>query len=434
MKAPSYSPLGDPGVVARALVCAAGLGGFVAWAALIPLDQGVTAGGSIMVEQTRQVVQHLEGGIVAEVAVKEGDHVSRGQKLIVLSKATPGAQRDQLLSQLGHLEATLARLQALRSGAAAADYAQVQALGLAPAIAAEIEAKQNDLFRQAVDGHAAEIAMLDARRKSALTTADARATQTDAARRGYEASARQLASARQQLEKRMARLDQVETLERAAAELESEIARLDSERLEALASATDFGAQIERARIDWQEELAKETVEAAADLAAKREAFTAAEDVLARTVITAPSDGEVLNLTATTIGGVVRGGETILEVIPGNTGMVASIRIRPVDRASVNIGQKVRTQLVAYKGWQAPRLDGEITGVSADLKVDQATGAPYYEARITVPADQTARLGEARAAPGMPVQAFIYSGARQTLVEQVAQPVFESWFRGMQQS
>ncbi|RYD96072.1 MAG: HlyD family efflux transporter periplasmic adaptor subunit [Sphingomonadales bacterium] len=226
----------------------------------------------------------------------------------------------------------------------------------------------------------------------------------------------------------------METLERSVADLESDLARLESERLEAVASAADYAAQIEKQRIAWQQTIAEDLVTATAELNSRRQALGAAEDVLARRVIAAPMDGEVLNLAAATVGGVVRPGETIMEIVPESSGLIASVRVPPNERAAIRIGQSVRTQLVAYKGWQAPRLTGQVTGVSADLKVDPATHASYYEARILIPEAETAKLGEAKSMPGMPVQAFIYSGARRTLFEQIGEPIFESWFRGMRQS
>ena len=145
-------------------------------------------------------------------------------------------------------------------------------------------------------------------------------------------------------------------------------------------------------------------------------------------------DGEILNLSVATVGGVVRPGETMMEIVPDSSGMIAAVRIPPNERASVQIGQSVRTQLIAYKGWQAPRLTGQVVGVSADLKVDPATNTSYYEARILIPSEETSKLGEAKSLPGMPVQAFIFSGVQRTLFEQIGEPIFESWFRGMRQS
>ena len=105
---------------------------------------------------------------------------------------------------------------------------------------------------------------------------------------------------------------------------------------------------------------------------------------MARTMITAPMDGEVMNLAVSTVGGVVRPGDTLMEVIPTSSGLVATVRIPPTERAAVKVGQSVRTQLVAYKGWQVPRLTGKITGLRADLKVDTANNTPFYEARILI--------------------------------------------------
>lgn len=429
-----FHPLKDAGVLTCAAICLAGFGGFSAWAGLTPLDEGVTAGGAIVVEDRRQVVQHLEGGIVTDISVAEGDIVKRGQTLLVLSNASSGSERDQLLSQLGNLEAAIARLTALREGHDQIDFARVTALGLSPAIATEIETKENDLFAQARSGLEAELSILVARKASALGTAEARGKQIQSAQRGLEATMRQLISAKEQLEKRMVRVDQVETLERSVADMESELARLESERLEASASASDYNAQAEKKRIEWRQKVAEDLVAANAELTRTGQALGAAEDVLARTMITAPMDGEVMNLAVSTVGGVVRPGDTIMEVIPTSSGLVATVRIPPTERAAVKVGQSVRTQLVAYKGWQVPRLTGKITGLSADLKVDTATNTPFYEARILIPSEETAKLGEATSSPGMPIQVFIFSGARRTLFEQIGEPIFESWFRGMQQS
>lgn len=434
MSGREFNPLRDGAVLLCGAICLLGFGGFSAWAGLVRLDEGVTAGGSVVVEDRRQVVQHLEGGVITSIAVREGDRVQRGQTLLVLSNAASGSERDQLLSQLGHFEASIARLTALREDDAAIDFARLAALGLSEAVMEEIEAKEGDLFKQAKDSLDAESAILAARRTSALAKADARVKQISSSRRGLEATRRQLASARDQLAKRMIRLDQVETLERSVADLESDLARLESERLEAAASAADHAAQIEKKRIEWQQKIAEDLVAANAELNSRRQALGAAEDVLARTVIAAPMDGEVLNLAIATVGGVVRPGETIMEIVPESSGLIASVRIPPNERAAIRIGQSVRTQLVAYKGWQAPRLTGQVTGVSADLKTDPATHASYYEARILIPGEETAKLGDAKSLPGMPVQAFIFSGSRRTLFEQIGEPIFESWFKGMRQS
>ncbi len=421
------------GLVARALVCAVGFGGFCAWAALAPLDEGISASGSVVVQNDRQQVQHLEGGIIKEVRVKEGDFVKQDDILIVLQPTASMSERNQIIGSLGHLEASLARLRALRAGATEIDFAALRALELPNDLEAEIVANQNDLFGQESRAHNASRDILTAKQSAARAAAAARENELTASGRALDASRRQLAVTREMLEKRMARINEVEILERSIAGMEAEMARLESERAEALAQAADFGAQVEQLDIERDQKIAADVSEVEVELASVSEGLDAANDVLGRTIIRSPSDGEILNLMTKTVGGVVRPGETIMEVVPENEELIASVRIKPVDRASVRMGQNVRTQLVAYKGWQIPRLEGSVVGLSADLKVDQQTGAPYYEARLAIPGTEATKLNGAVSAPGMPVEAFIFSGSQRTFFEQVIAPLSESLFRGLRQ-
>lgn len=421
------------GLAARALVCAAGFGGFCAWAALAPLDEGISASGSVVVQNDRQQVQHLEGGIIKEVRVKEGDFVEQDDILIVLQPTASMSERNQIIGSLGHLEASLARLRALRAGATEIDFAALSALELPNDLQAEIIANQNDLFGQESRAHKASRDILTAKQSAARAAAAARQNELTASSRALDASRRQLAVTREMLEKRMARINEVEILERSIAGMEAEMARLESERAEALAQAADFGAQVEQLDIERDQKIAADVSEVEVELASVSEGLDAANDVLGRTIIRSPSDGEILNLMTKTVGGVVRPGETIMEVVPENEELIASVRIKPVDRASVRMGQNVRTQLVAYKGWQIPRLEGSVIGLSADLKVDQQTGAPYYEARLAIPGTEATKLNGAVSAPGMPVEAFIFSGSQRTFFEQVIAPLSESLFRGLRQ-
>ncbi len=160
------------------------------------------------------------------------------------------------------------------------------------------------------------------------------------------------------------------------------------------------------------------------------ERLSSAQDILNRSVIVAPVAGEILNLRFTTRGGVVRPGEAILEIVPQVGEITASVRIRPNERAAVYQGQAVRTRVTAFKSWLTPQLDGEVVSVSADLKTDQETGAPYYEVRVTIPASELIKLGVREIIPGMPVEVFIYSGSSRTTLDYLFEPISESLFRG----
>jgi len=184
----------------------------------------------------------------------------------------------------------------------------------------------------------------------------------------------------------------------------------------------------------YAQENAANLLSTSADLLAAEERLNAAQDILDRSVIFAPVSGEVLNMAFSTIGGVVRSGETLMEIVPNIGEVTASVQIAATDRSSVFEGQLVRTQFSSYKGWQAPRLEGEIIDVSADLKTDPVTAVSYYEARIRVPASEIAKTTNVDILPGMPVDAFIYSGKSRTMLDYLLEPLGESLFRGLRTS
>jgi hypothetical protein len=123
-----------------------------------------------------------------------------------------------------------------------------------------------------------------------------------------------------------------------------------------------------------------------------------------------------------------------MEIIPALSEIVAAVQVMPADRPVVYEGLLVRTQLSSYKGWQAPRLDGRVIGVSADLKTDPVTRVSYYEARVLIPPSELARVENANVLPGMPVDTFIYSGKSRTLLQYIMEPLSDSLFRGLRES
>lgn len=424
------------------VACVVGLGGFLLWGALAPLEEGVAATGQIVVEDQRKVVQHLEGGIVEAVLVRDGERVNAGDVLVVLRETVSLAARDQVAQEYAANRAALTRLDdlaALAADAAAADrsvdepldFAALEGLALGATEKADIIERETRLHRQQRDAYVADLDVLKARRAAAASTREQRGAQIKIARRAHKAAEDELAAVRVRYAEQLARRDQVTSAEQRAASLEGEVARLESERDGADADARDLAAQIRQARARFAEEIASQTAAVRAELQTAEERLSAAQDVLDRAVIRAPVDGEVLNLAFATIGAVVRPGETIMEIIPDSVDAVASVRVRPADRASVFEGQTVRTQISAYRGWSAPRLAGAVLNVSADLKTDAATSAQYYEARILLADGEVAKLGEFDVVPGMPVNAFIYSGRKRTMFDYLLEPLSESLYRGL---
>jgi HlyD family type I secretion membrane fusion protein len=423
-------PLSDRFVARSAIVCLIGLGGFLLWAGFAPLAEGVPASGQIVVESNRQIVQHLEGGIIRELRVRDGDRVEAGDPLLILEETAPLASRDQVMQEIASLTGSLARLEALREGLDEADFSSINSIELGESERRQVIDRQADLFRQQTQSFAADVAVLTARRDGARASNVLHAQQIEITQRVQQAAQDQLELMRERYSRQMARLDEIRVVERDVATLEADISRLRTEAQRARTLELDLAGQIAQAEAAFSRQVSAEALQVRTDLQSAEERLNAAQDVLNRSVVFAPLAGEVLNLRFSTRGGVVRPGDAILEIVPDAGEITASVRIQPNDRAAVFEGQAVRTQLTAFKSWMTPRLDGEVVSVSADLKVDNVTGASYYEVRVLIPAEEMLKLDSLDVIPGMPIQVFIYSGASRTTLDYLLEPISESIFRG----
>ena len=433
-KTVSIKPAKDKIVWKMGIICLIGFGGFLAWGSIAPLEEGVAASGQIIVEDNRQVVQHLEGGIVNEIKVREGQIVEKGDVLVVLQKTASLSNRDQVVQEYGALAASIARLRALQTGASAPSFDALDNLDLGEEERADIIRRETGLFHQQRSALSADIAVLSARLNATQQTQISRENQVVIAERALESARDELDVIADMFSQQLARRDQVSASERLVATLEGDIANLNSQADDARASELDFKAQIAQAKAQAARDNATNLLSTSAELLAVEERLNAAQDVLDRSIIFAPVSGEVLNMAFSTIGGVVRSGETLMEIVPNIGEVTASVQIAATDRSAIFEGQLVRTQFSSYKGWQAPRLEGEIIDVSADLKTDPVTSLSYYEARIRVPASELARTTNVEVIPGMPVDAFIYSGKSRTLMDYLLEPLGESLFRGLRTS
>lgn len=425
------SPHSDPYAARLGLVCALGFGGFMVWAAAIPLEEGVAATGTVVVESKRQVIQHLEGGIVDDIRVREGDRVASGEILIVLKETASLASRDQVMQGAADFRASVARLAALQAGLDSPDFSSLDPMALGALERSEIIGRERALFDEQRNTLNADVAVLNARSLAAASTAANKTREIGITQRALESARTELGLMQSKLDNQMARRDQVTALERAVAALDGDIARLEGQRAEATALAQELRTQISQTEARFAEAVATDLKRANADLLSAEESLSAAQDILNRNVITAPVSGVVLNLAVSTQGGVIRPGEPLLEIVPQADAIVALVRIRPVDRGSVHAGQTVRAQTAAYRSWLAPKVAGIIEGVSADLKTDPVDGETYYEAKIRIPPGEVAAAGSVEIIPGMPMEVFIFSGRSRTTLDYLMEPISASLFKGL---
>jgi HlyD family type I secretion membrane fusion protein len=414
-------------------VCFLGLGGFALWAGFVPLEEGVSASGTVVVENNRQQIQHLEGGIVQDIAIKEGSWVAAGDTLLVLQETASLASRDQIIQEIATLSASVLRLNALQANQADLDFGELSDLAVGAEELSAIQSREYDLFVQQRNALAADVAVLNSQRQSARTSAELKANEIEITHRSLASTREELSLFENLFEQQLARRDQIIALERRVSDFESTIARLGSEKAVAEAEARHLSSQIEQVRAQFFESVSTELRDTTARLQAAEESLSAAQDVLNRAVIKAPVAGEVLNLSASTKGGVVAPGDTILEIVPSGDSIIASVQIKPTDRAQVFEGLSVRTQVSAYRSWKSPSLEGTIHDVSADLKRDPVSGAAFYEARVQIELPADGSGSELDITPGMPVDVFIFSGKSRTTFDYLFEPIAASVFKGLRE-
>ena len=434
MRKTLFKPMADKLTRKMAMACVIGFGGFALWGGFAPLEEGISASGQIVVEDNRQVVQHLEGGLVRDIRVREGQFVSQGDVLVVLSKTAALSTRDQVVQEYAARAASVARLRALQKGAARPDFSALETLDLGEVERENIIRRESELFDQQKNALSADVAVLNARIKAAEQTTLSRGRQMEIAQTALDSAISERDVIQEIFAKKLARKDRLTQAERLVANLEGEIARLKSDRENAQASMLDHRAQIAQTRARAAREIAEDLLETNTRLLAAEEQLGEAQDILNRSEIIAPVSGEVLNMSFATIGAVVKPAETLMEIVPDIGEVTAAVQIAVTDRANVREGQLVRTQFSSYKGWQAPRLDGKIIDISADLKVDPITAISYYEAKIRVPKSEIARTEGIDILPGIPVDVFIYSGKSRTLMDYLFEPLGESLYRGLRRS
>lgn len=416
-------------IKAGAVACVLGLGGFMIWAGLAPLAEGVVVYGSVAVENDRKTVQHLEGGIIQDILVLDGDMVAAGAPLMVLADVGVSAGRDQILQELVTAQMGVDRLEALLAGRTRVSFKDHGEGLLAGDVIDDIKARQLNLFKQQRDKLSADISVLNSRRTGMLERADNFDAQIAGKRRAKALIDEDIARSEALLEQRLIRASELSRLTQDEARLASDITELSSEQSNMRAQASELSQQIVQTRANFREAVSGDLVQQRADVLSHSERLISAQDVVNRTTIYAPQSGEILNLAFSTPGGVVRPGETILEIVPDRTALIAVVELKPSDRDAVYEGLAVEARLSGLKSWNSPLLEGTITDISADLKVSPDGRYSYYEASVKLGAEKLGKL-ETPLLPGMPVEAFVFSGQKRTFLDYVIEPLGATFRRG----
>jgi HlyD family secretion protein len=394
--------------------------GFGGWAATGKISAALIAEGSVGVDSNVKKVQHPTGGVVGEIYVHDGDHVTVGQVLIRLDETASRAELEIVRKALDGLYARKARLAAELDGA--------DAVAVPPAL---VDTRDDP---DAKDALASERSLFEARRRSRLgqqQQLQQRIGQFNEQVAGFnaqkQANDKQLALTEKELEstrdlwkKNLVPINRLTTLER-------EEARLNGQGGELIASAAAIKEKIAETQLqilqidqDLAADVAKDLRETDSKIGENVERKVAAEDRLKHTDIRAPQDGIVFQSTANTIGGVITpAGDPIMLIVPESDQLTVEVKIDPRDIEQIRLGQQALLRFSAFNLLTTPEVNGTISRIAADTSTDQRTGQSYYLVRIAIPA---ANLGKLKLTPGMPVEAFIQTGER-TLLSYFLRPL-----------
>ena len=387
---------------------------FMLWSMLAPLSSATTANGIVSPDTGRKTVQHLEGGIVQQLLVHEGERVRKGQVLMRLANITTGTEFATSQTDVIAKKITLARMEAEISGAGSFTVPEELAKAV-PAIAAgEValfnsrraqRSQQAGIISQQARGRRAEVASLHARLGNLHKEESLMLQQLDKLERAYREEA---ISEREVLDKRQ-----------ALASLRTRMADVEMQIPQSAAQISE--AEARRGEV-WTHDMEDTKTRAATlrlELAKADEQYSAAQDKTSREEIRAPMDGVVNKLYVQTVGGVVRSGEPIAEIVPVDRLVMVEAHVAPKDRGNIWPGLPAQIKISAYDSAIYGGLDGKVLDISPDVMQDPK-GEAYYRVRLRA---DTASFGPSKPViPGMTAEVNIRSGS-QTILDYILGPL-----------
>ena len=397
--------------------------GFGVWATTVPLRSAVVAPGIIKVHSKRKAVQHLEGGIVKSLFVRENDHVKAGQLIARLDTT-------QIEEKLGSLETKLfadlameARLAAEQTGAKSISFADELLQKSATRASARIAMQSQETE------FAARLAAIDGERKMV----DQRMLQLADTIRGLEGRTKsleqQLGLLREEitdtsylLAKGLARKPRLLALKRSEAEAAGQIERDAALMAETRGKVSELEDKRRQLGFNQNQDIAKQQHATSEEIGDLRHRIAALRDQLARSELRAPESGKIVGLNSRDLSAVLAPRETLLEIVPMEDRLIIEATLKPMDREEVYTGQTARVRVHALNIRRRPMLDGKVAAVAADALTDPKSGITSYMAEVELDLNTETSSYLSTLLPGMPVEIFVETGER-TFAEYLLQPM-----------
>lgn len=411
------------------------LGGFGTWAVATTIAGAIVAPGRIEVDRNRQVVQHPDGGVVAEILVDEGDEVAEGAPLIRLES---NQLRSQLLVTEGQLFELMARRGRLEAERDDRDDIRFDPELLEQAAArdevAQLVSGQERLFAARRETVTREIAQLDKRRGQIRNQIDGIRAQQSSATTQLALIQKELEGQQSLLDRGLAQAATVLNLRRTEANLEGSLGELKASEAQAEGRITEIEIEILKLGSAQREDAItrlRDLQYREIELAEQRRAT---QEKLSRLDITAPVSGVVYGLQVQTLRSVIRPADPVLFLVPQDRPLVIAARVDPLHVDEIRLGQTVTLRFSALDSRQTPELFGEVVQISADAFEDQASGLSFYRAEIVLNPGEAQRLPDGTVLlPGMPVETYIRTDDRSPLAYLV-KPFTDYFIRAFRES
>lgn len=419
---------GDTGPASRLglWALALGVGGFLAWALLAPLGEGVPSQGMVSLDTKRKAVQHLSGGVVRDVLVKEGELVKEGQVLIHLDDVTANANAVALKQKYLGLRAVESRLLAEQKGLTRIAFHPDVLVAMTDPLVKSQVLTQEQLFQSRRMGLQADLRAIE---ESILGQ--------QGALQSYEGMLKSRLSQRGLLEEEWRhtvelvkegytpRNRQLE-LERMRADTNASIAELNGNLVRSRQSIAELRQRALSRQQEYRKEVDTQLSEVTREAQGDGEKLVAVQADLARTVLKAPASGQVVGLSVQTVGGVIQPGQKLMDIVPENEPLLLEARIEPhlIDKVRTGLPTDIRFSAFSH----SPQLvvAGEVQSISKDLLSEQQGNAviAYYLARVKVTPEGLKTLGHRQLQPGMPAEMVIRTGER-TLFTYMVSPLYK---------
>jgi epimerase transport system membrane fusion protein len=394
-----------------------------AWIGLAPLSMAVVAPGYVKVDLNRRPVQHLEGGIVHAVMVRDGQRVKAGDPVLMLGDVGVDADRNRLAYRVAAERASLSRLQAEQSLAATISFPDdLLAAARQDERISQALHKETALFQAQRSSLTSEVALMKAQRDRVEQEMSALRAQIAHARSALELQKKELEANRGLLKDGFISPMRISQIEAGVMDYASKLEERNSELSRAAQRLVDSDLRIRSIQNEYMRAASDQLKETAARFAEIEQEQRKSEDAALRQVVTAPAAGEVMDLKFTSPGAVVRPGEPIAEIVPSDARLLIEAQIRPEDISNVLRGQSARVKFTAFKYRNSTMVAGRVTYVSADRLIDRATNLPYYSVTIQADAASIRAAGDLKVQAGMPAEVYI-EGTQQTALQYLAEPV-----------